>query len=65
MKTIHLLKNELQTINEIVNENDLNDFTLIIENSSGIGYTLDVEFEMELNGRTVKVRVPVTGVENW
>ena len=60
-----MLKDELQTINEIVNENDLNDFTLVFDNSSGIGYTLDVEFEMELNGRNVKVHVPVTGVENW
>lgn len=65
MTQIHLLKTELQIINEIVNENNLTDFTIVFNNSSGIGYTIDVEFDLDLNGRTGKVRLPVVGVENW
>jgi hypothetical protein len=51
---------------KIIEENDLKyAFALIYNGGSGIGYTLDVEFEKDINGREATVRIPITGVENW
>lgn len=56
---------DLATINQIVQENNLNGFDIVMTSGSGIGYTLDLEFETKLNDREVTVKVPVSGVENW
>jgi hypothetical protein len=64
--SITLTPNDLEIINAIVQENDIKyGFNLVMTSGSGIGYTLDLEYETELNGRDVTVKVPVTGVENW
>lgn len=65
MKTMTLRKDELETINEIVNELGIQEFELIFDNSSGIGYFLDLEYQTVLNNRNVTVRVSVTGVDKW
>ena len=57
---------ELEVINKIVEENTITDsIDLVIRDGSGIGYTLDVEFETVLNGRTVTIRIPVTTINDW
>ena len=56
---------DLATINQIVQENNLNGFDIVMTSGSGIGYRLDLEFETKLHDREVTVRVPVSGVENW
>ena len=67
MAKIHLNQRELDTISKIVAENNIKTaFTLISSaEDNGIGSLLDLEFDSELNGRYVTVRVPVTTVEDW
>jgi hypothetical protein len=57
---------ELEVINKIVEENTITDsIDLVIRDGSGVGYTLDLEFETVLNDRTVTVRIPVTTINDW
>ena len=66
MKRIYITPNEIEIVNKIIEENDIKSaFELIYDDSSGIGYTLDLEFETQVNGRYATIRIPVTTVENW
>lgn len=56
---------DLEIINCIVKENDIFWFKLYQESGSGIGYTTDLEFETEINGRIATVKIPVTTEDNW
>jgi hypothetical protein len=57
---------ELEVINKIVEENTITDsIDLVIRDGSGVGYTLDLEFETVLNDRIVTVRIPVTTINDW
>jgi cystathionine beta-lyase/cystathionine gamma-synthase len=56
---------DLDRIREVVIENNVKMFTLVVDNTSEIGYTVDVEFEYDLNGRDAVVRVPIVGVDDW
>lgn len=58
-------KRDLEIINCIVKENDIAWFKLTQESGSGIGYTTDLEFETEINGRQATVRISVTTEDNW
>jgi len=63
---IYMSKRELEIISNIVRENEIeNSFELIYNNDSGIGNTLDMEFDHKLNGRYVTVRVSITDSDNW
>ena len=63
---IYMSKRELEIISDIVRENEIeNSFELIYNNDSGIGSTLDMEFDHKLNGRYVTVRVNITDSDNW
>lgn len=62
---LFLKTSDLITINNIIKENDLTNFFLVINNNSGIGSTVNVEFETKLHNRDVIISVPVTTVENW
>jgi hypothetical protein len=63
---IYISKTELLEVIKILEENNVEGVVeLIYDNESGIGSTLDVEFDFELNNRTVAVRANVVGVENW
>jgi hypothetical protein len=66
MKKIYVTPNEVEIVNKIIEENDIKGaFELIYDDSSGIGYTLDLEFETQVNGRYATIRIPVTTAENW
>ena len=66
MQKIHLNLRDLEIIQKIVDENQVRVFELNQgDTDNGIGYTLDIEFDTELHGRLVRVRVPVTTVEDW
>jgi len=66
MQKIHLNLRDLEIIHKIVDENQVRVFELNQgDTDNGIGYTLDIEFDTELHGRLVRVRVPVTTVEDW
>lgn len=63
---IYMSKRELEIISNIVRENEIeNSFELIYNNDSGIGNTLDMEFDHKLNGRYVTVRVSITDSDSW
>ena len=62
---MYITKLDLDTINKIVEENNLERVKLIQDNSSGIGSILDLEYETDINGRKATVRIPVSGIESW
>jgi hypothetical protein len=62
---MYITKVDLDTINKIVEENNLERVKLIQDNSSGIGSILDLEYETDINGRKATVRIPVSGIESW
>lgn len=63
--TMRLSKLDLEVIQDIVLENKLASFELISDNSSGIGCTLDLQFECEMSGRAATLRISVRGTEEW
>lgn len=63
---IYLTPKILETVNQVVTENSVTrSFALIGDSSSGIGVDLVMEFDHELNGRTVTVRVDLTDHRDW
>lgn len=57
---------DLAVIAEILKDNSITgNFYLIHDDTSGIGYTIDLEYETHLNGRKVKVTVPVCTAGEW
>jgi hypothetical protein len=64
-KQIMMNSSDLEKICEIVKENSLANFKLIQENSSGIGYTTDLEFETSIYGRTATVTISVVDSDTW
>jgi hypothetical protein len=65
MNRIYLNKKDLDKINQIVNEDKVDLFCLIVDSSSGIGSTIDLEYKSMINNREVFVTVPVSGVDDW
>lgn len=66
MQKFYMTPQEIDIIVQIIKENDIKGaFEIIHDNVSGIGYTLDIEFEEQVNGRYATIRIPVTTVENW
>jgi hypothetical protein len=66
IQEIHINPDELAIIQKIIEENSIKYAVKLIYNGgSGIGSTLDVEFDTQVNGREATIRIPVTGVENW
>jgi len=65
MNNIIISKLDLEIINCIVKENDISWFKLYQESGSGIGYTTDLEYETEINGRAATVKIPVATEDNW
>jgi hypothetical protein len=59
-------RQDLDIINKIVEENDIKyNFWIVYNDGSGIGYTLDLEYEADINGRNATIRIPISGEENW
>ncbi len=66
MNHVSLLRQDIEKIKSVLDEFDVNTpIKVMVDESSGIGYTVDIEFEYELNGRIVNLRVSINGVENW
>lgn len=66
MTKIMMNSADLEIINKIVEENSITqNFWLIYNNASSIGYTLDLEFTTDVNGREATVTIPICGEENW
>ena len=66
MQSFYVTPQEIEIIQKVIEENNIKHaFKLIHENGSGIGATLDLEFDAEVNGREATIRIPITTVENW
>ncbi len=66
MNHVSLLRQDIEKIKSVLDEFDVNTpIKVMVDESSGIGYTVDIEFEYELNGRIVNLRVSINGVEDW
>lgn len=66
MNEIYITKKEIDLILEVMKENDVQGaIKLIYDSSSGIGSTLDMEFDHELHGRSVTVRTNITDSGDW
>ena len=66
MKRMMMNPADVQVIASIIEENNITgNFELEYHDTSGIGYTIDLIYETEVNGRVAKVTIPVCGVENW
>ncbi len=64
--SITLTRQDLEKIHLIAKENDIQGvFDLVMTSGSGIGFTIDMEFPQEVNGREAVVRIEISGVENW
>ena len=65
MNKIILSANDIKEITKVIEEYKVDYFTLIRNDVSAIGYTLDLEYSTEINGRMCTVIVPVVGIEEW
>jgi hypothetical protein len=65
MTKITLNRVDIAEMQKVLLKFNIDHFTLIKNDSSGIGYALDIEYETTMNDCMVTVRVPVVGVENW
>jgi hypothetical protein len=63
--TIILNKADVQELLKVLDEFKIDSFKLIKHDTSGIGYTLDIEYSHKLNDRMVETRISVVGTDNW
>jgi hypothetical protein len=62
---ITLKRADLDLIMEIVLENEIEHWTLTQDSSSGIGYTIDLEYRTDVNGRPATIIIPIATTEDW
>lgn len=65
MKTMTLNRADIIRLLEVLEKFDVDYFELIKRDTSGIGYTLDIEFPSQLKDTIVSIRASVVGVEEW
>lgn len=65
MTTVELNKADILQLLAAINKFEVDNFTLIKHDTSGIGYSLDMEFPYTISGTKVIVRAEVIGVDNW
>jgi hypothetical protein len=57
---------DLKIINELVEKHDIKQgFDLIYNNHSGIGYTLEMQWETEIHGTPLKVTASLVDETDW
>jgi len=64
MSKIALNKSDIEEITRVINDHGIQYFNLVYKQNA-IGYTVDLEYNTEINGRMCRVIVPVVGVEEW
>lgn len=61
-----ITRKELNKIQEALDKfPDVNDFEILQDGSSGIGYILSIKFDYKLNDVDANVEIVITGVESW
>jgi hypothetical protein len=57
---------DLKVINELVEKHNIKQgFDLIYENHSGIGYTLEMEWNTEIHGTPLRVTATIVDETDW
>lgn len=63
---MYITKDEVLKVLAVMEEfPDARIYRLEADNSSGIGSILTLTMDMEINDRNAKVKVDISGVENW
>ena len=66
MNKIILTKTDLSAILTTLDQfPEINTFEVIKHNGSGIGYTIDIKFDLKQNDVMGSFTVEVVGVDNW
>jgi len=66
MKEINLNRADVSRLNDVLDKfPEIDNFTLVVEDTSGIGYTVDLKFTREEKTMRCKVVIPVTDVGSW
>jgi len=66
MKEINLNRADVSRLNDVLGKfPEIDNFTLVVEDTSGIGYTVDLKFTREEKTMRCKVVVPLTDVGSW
>ena len=60
-----LNRNDIRRLVEKLDKYEVDNFTIIKHDKSGIGYTLDIEFPYRIKDELVTVTTEVVGVEDW
>lgn len=62
---ILLTKQDIEIISQIIKDNDLTDFEISQDRSSGIGRITSIEFDYQLHGRYATVRIDINDQSDW
>jgi len=62
---IFLTKQDIETISQIIRDNDLTNFEISQDCGSGIGRITNMEFEYNLHGRYAMVRININDQSDW
>lgn len=62
---IFITKREIDIISNIMSESEIDSLCLTYNSDSGIGYTLDIEYDTYVHDRKAIIRIPITNYENW
>ena len=65
IKYIKLNNTDIEKIHFIIDKMGVNEFELTKDESSGIGYTLDMTFWTTVSGVLCQVTVPIASAEDW
>ena len=66
MQAIEMNRSELAKLVETLEKfPDIEKFKIVKEGHSGLGYTLDVMLDYNVNGCSSIVSIEISGVENW
>ena len=65
MTTIQLNKADVTQLLKTLDKFDVDYFKLIKNDTSAVGYTLDIEFPYRINNQLVNVTVSVVGTDEW
>lgn len=62
---ILITKQEIDIISKIMSEIEKDSLYLTYNSDSGIGYTLDIEYDTYVHDRKAIIRIPISTYENW
>ena len=60
-----LNRNDIRRLVEKLDKYEVDNFTIIKHDESGIGYTIDIEFPYRIKDEIVTVTTNVVGTEDW